>query len=282
MRAPTAALPPLLRACHPGPTVAVTVVAAALSWGAGSPSRDIALLALAVLSGQLVIGWANDARDADLDVHAGRTDKPVATGELTTGQVRRAAWAAAAVCVPLSAALGVAAGTVHLLGVVGSGLAYDLALKPTRWSWLPFAVAFGLLPAVATLASPAAVWPPAWACLAGACLGVAAHLVNALPDLAQDEAHGVRGLPHRLGPAGTRLATAGALVLATAALVIGPAGGADAVSSTGWLLLAGSLVVSGAALLPRWGRAARTPFVLVAALAVVDVAVMVGRGTSLT
>ena len=41
---------------------------------------------------------------------------------------------------------------------------------------------------------------------AAAALGSAAHFVNVLPDLADDAATGVHGLPHRLGPLASRIA----------------------------------------------------------------------------
>ena len=53
---------------------------------------------------------------------------------------------------------------------------------------------------------------------AGALLGVGAHLVNVLPDLADDEATGVRGLPHRIGA--RRLPVVAAGVLAAGSLVV--------------------------------------------------------------
>ena len=48
-------------------------------------------------------------------------------------------------------------------------------------------------------------WPPAWMMATGAVLGVGAHLLNALPDLADDDATGVRGLPQRLGAGRVRV-----------------------------------------------------------------------------
>ena len=45
-----------------------------------------------------------------------------------------------------------------------------------------------------------------------------------LPDLADDAATGVRGLPHRLGAAGSQVAAAGLLLAATLTLVFGPPG----------------------------------------------------------
>ena len=40
--------------------------------------------------------------------------------------------------------------------VVGAGHAYNVWLKATWWSWLPYASAFGTLPTVVTLAGPSA------------------------------------------------------------------------------------------------------------------------------
>jgi 4-hydroxybenzoate polyprenyltransferase len=275
-------LPPLLRASHPGPTLAVTVVAVALARAAGGGWGSCLTVGAAVLAGQLAIGWTNDAHDVARDHRAGRADKPVARGEVAVGHVRAAAWGAGAACVPLSLLLGPAAGLVHLLGVVGSGLTYDLWLKPTRWSWLPFAVAFGLLPAVATLASPAGSWPPSWAIAAGAQLGVAAHLVNTLPDLDADREAGLHGLPHRLGTAGVRWLTAVLLVGAALSVVLGTRAASGSTSPAGWAVAGTTAALAAAALLPRWPSGSRTPFVLVALAAVLDVALLVAQGTELT
>ncbi|MFZ0322871.1 MAG: UbiA family prenyltransferase [Actinomycetes bacterium] len=265
----------LLRASHLGPTVAVTSVATALAVGDGQGTVGAAAVAAAVLAGQLAIGWTNDGVDAARDIAAARTDKPVALGTVSVQQVTVAAWVAGLVCLPLSLNLGVVAAGLHVGGVVGSGLVYDLRLKASAWSWAPFAVAFGLLPAVVTWSGPDPGWPPPWVMAAGSLLGVAAHLVNTLPDLADDEAAGVRGLPHRLGPRGTRGATALTLGAATAVLVLGPPGPPG---TAGWLVLALGTVALVVALGRTWPARSRTPFVLVAAVAVVDVAVLVASG----
>src|SRR4051794_23977791 len=89
----------LALACHPGPTVAVTVFAAAMALGAGAPAGTTTLVTLAVLAGQLSIGWSNDWVDAARDAAVGRTDKPVGGGRLAVRTVRAAAWSAAAACV---------------------------------------------------------------------------------------------------------------------------------------------------------------------------------------
>ena len=207
----------LARSCHPLPTVAVTAIGGALAALAGNPPGRVVLVILAVLAGQLSIGWSNDAIDAERDLRSQRADKPVAVGTVPLAVVARAGGLALVLAIALSALLGPRGGGAALL-IVASGWAYNAGLKATIWSWVPYAVAFGALPAVATLARSDHPAPAGWAVAAGALLGVAAHLANAAPDLADDLAAGVRGLPHRLGARGTSLL--GPVLLASAAVVV--------------------------------------------------------------
>ena len=198
----------LLKATHPGPSLAVAGIGTALAASAGvSPARCV-LLAAALLTGQFSIGWCNDAVDRDRDVAAARADKPVALGAVSARTTAAAAGTALAVCAVLSLALGLQPGLVHLVAVAG-GWVYNLVAKRTALSFLPFAVSFAALPAVATLCLVPPVWPPPWAMLAGALLGVVAHLANTLPDLVADVDAGVLGLPQRLGPGRTRALAGG-------------------------------------------------------------------------
>ncbi|MFC3688644.1 UbiA family prenyltransferase [Aquipuribacter hungaricus] len=276
----------LVRAAHAGPTVAVTLFALGYGvLGADLAAGRLALVVLAVLAGQLVIGWTNDWADAGVDAAAGRTDKPVAAGQVSRRAVGTAAAVAALACVVVSLLLGPAAAAVSLL-VVACGVGYDLGLKGTLASPLPYAVAFGVLPAVATLAQRPAVWPPAAVCVAAGLLGVAAHLANTIPDAEEDERTGVRGLPQRLGPQVSALLAV--LVITVAALVLLPGavdgGGVRAVVAT-MLLGTGVLVavLAGAQVLvtgwaggpgPRHDRRAvgRSAFWLVVAAAALVVA----------
>ena len=211
----------LVRACHPEPTAAVTAVATALAVASGR-GWGSAWVAAAFLSGQLSVGWSNDWIDRDRDVRSGRADKPVARGEVPVAVVRRAALTAAALCVPLSLAMGVLAGVVHLVAVAAAW-SYNARLKATALSWAPYALAFGLVPSIVVLGLPGRPWAPWWATAAGALLGVGAHLANALPDLDDDLAEGIRGLPHRLGPRASSALAAVLLLAATALLALGPA-----------------------------------------------------------
>jgi 4-hydroxybenzoate polyprenyltransferase len=254
----------VLGAAHAGPALAVTALAALLAVAQGLGPARTALVVAAVLAGQLSIGWSNDLLDLARDRRTGRTDKPLVTGAVSTTLVRGACAVAVIACVVLSLACGLVAGAVHLV-TVAAGWAYNLGLKATAWSWLPYAVAFGALTAFVALAG--STTPPWWWPVGGALLGVGAHLLNVLPDLEDDAATGVRGLPHRLGPRWIAPVATVVLLAATVVVVIGsspPLGLAVAVG-VAVLVLAG-LVVTGRG---------RLPFVAAIGIAMVDAALLV-------
>lgn len=207
-------------AAHPLPALAVTAFAVALGIAqrapeAGGPGR-LLLLGAAVLTGQLSVGWCNDWVDADRDRAAHRPDKPVARGVLGRRTVAAAAFAAAAACVLLSFALGLVPGALHVLAVA-SAWAYDLELKATLLSPLPYVVSFGLLTGVVTTSVGAGVPEVALVGAAGL-LGAAAHFANTVGDAEADTLTGVRGLPQRMGP--RRSLTVSAAGVAAAAVVL--------------------------------------------------------------
>ena len=111
--------------------------------------------------------------------------------------------------------------------------------------------------------------PPLWLPLAGALLGVGAHLVNVLPDLADDAATGVRGLPHRLGARWSPVAGRGVLVAAAVVIVVG------APVESGAVAVVALVVVGGAGRGRAARRTGRTPFRAAIAMALVDVALLV-------
>jgi 4-hydroxybenzoate polyprenyltransferase len=257
----------LVRACHPGPTVAVTTIAVMLGLSAGLEVGWLTVVGMTVLVGQVSIGWSNDWWDAARDSAAGRLDKPAAQGDVATTTVRAAALAAGAVAVPLSFLAGWV-GTWHMV-LVTSGWTYTLGLKSTPWSPLPYFVGFASLPLYAVGVSGVAV--PWWMAVAGGLLGVAAHFANAAPDIDQDRAAGVLGLPQRFGArpsvviALVVLGGAGVLLLSQ----LGLSGWARfaATAAVALPLIAGSARV----IAHRMGRPV---FVLVMMSAVTDVALL--------
>ncbi len=269
----------LALACHPMPTVAVTAISAGLAALAGLGAARGLLLVVAILAGQLSIGWSNDSIDAARDRASQRRDKPVASGSVTPRTVGVAAVIALVVCVIASLGLGWAAGLASI-AVAASGWAYNLGLKATALSWLPYAVAFGILPAVATLALPAPSWPAPWAMISGALFGVSAHLANVLPDLTDDAATGVRGFPHRLGARGSAVGCTVLLVAASMVILFGS--GAEL---TVWRWVAAvvlALVAVAGVLIGLRRPTSRALFTLVIAVAAADLVLFALSGQSLS
>ena len=187
----------MARSAHLAPTLAVTGFTSALALRSGR-ARDTPSVAAAVLCGQLCVGWSNDYLDRERDRSAGRTDKPIAVGAVQARSVGVASLLAGAASVPLSYRSGRRAGTVHL-AAIAAALAYNAGLKSTVWSVVPYAAAFGSVPAFVALGGPAGRPPGAAATVAAALMGAGAHFVNTLPDLDADAATGVHGLPQRMG-----------------------------------------------------------------------------------
>ena len=104
--------------------------------------------------------------------------------------------------------------------------------------------------------------------LAGSLLGVGAHLVNTLPDLEDDEATGVRGLPHRLGPRWTRIVAVVVLGVASVVIVIGSG------SVPVWLLTVALAVVAVLAVVALVASG-RTPFRAAVGIALADAVMLV-------
>ncbi|GAA1549996.1 UbiA family prenyltransferase [Dactylosporangium maewongense] len=266
----------ILRSSHPEPAVAVTAVAALLSFGLGRPWPGVIAAAAAVLASQLSIGWVNDALDAPRDAAVGRTDKPVAAGVVSRRSILSLGVAAGLLVLPLGLLSGVTPGLVALVALV-SALLYDWPLKATPVSVLPYAVSFGCLPAFVVLG--AGLHPPVWLLLAGALLGAGAHFVNTLPDLDDDIRTGVRGLPHLLGRRGSLAAAAVLLLLATGALAFGPPGPPPLLF---WPTLGVALTaLSFGVYAMRRDPTSRVPFLSVIAVALIDVVFLLVSGLNL-
>jgi 4-hydroxybenzoate polyprenyltransferase len=268
---------------HPAPAVAVTAIAVILGIGVGLEPWRVAVLGVAFLLNQASVGLSNDWLDADRDRAVGRTDKPVARGDVSPAAARTAAFIAAALAILLTIPLGWPATVAHAV-FLASAWAYNLGAKGTVFSVVPYIVSFGILPLVVTLsrAEPALASP--WALVAGALLGVAAHFANVLPDLEDDAATGIRGLPHRLGPRVVGLTIAGALAAASLCLLlgVGPVDSPAWIGTLQWAGLGLSLVLATAsAVLVVSGRATRWMFRLIILGAMIDVALLALSGQRL-
>ena len=186
-----------LRAAHFGPTVIVTTASFLLSLSQYS-IIDSLRVAIAIFAGQLVVGWSNDFIDAPLDIAAHRTKKPIVSKEINPEQLKKSILVAllAALLLSLFSPLGITGTLIHFLGIL-SATFYNLKLKPTILSPLPYIVSFGALPWAIYL--PAGNQPPLWLYLDFMLISVAFHFFNVLKDFQWDIKQGIMGLPQRLG-----------------------------------------------------------------------------------
>jgi 4-hydroxybenzoate polyprenyltransferase len=175
--------------------------------------------------------------------------------------------------------------TAGLVGLAAwlSAEQYNRWMKRTVVSFLPYTVSFGLLPSFVLLGQHDGGWAPLWLTAAAALLGVGAHFANVLPDIADDLAAGVRGLPQRLGRIPSACISIAAVTAASALLVLGPPQvPAAAVVLAGAAVAAGAAAVAAGVWRARTGRRSAAPFVAAIGIAAVDVALFLMSGSRVT
>jgi 4-hydroxybenzoate polyprenyltransferase len=101
-----------------------------------------------------------------------------------------------------------------MLGIA-CGVAYNFYFKFSVLSPLPYAIAFAALPSSVAISKD--INPPLWMWLGGALLGMAAHFINVIKDMEQDQKSGIQGLPQRLG---TRNSIITAVALISGAILV--------------------------------------------------------------
>jgi len=192
----------LVRAAHPLHALLTALALAGAAVAGGRPLREAALVAATVLVGQVLVGWHNDLVDRGRDAAHQRPGKPVAAGTLEPGTVWFALACGVLLLVPLALANGLTAGSAYLVSVAVA-LGGNLLLRGSWLSWLPWAASYGLLPAFLSYGgwggAAEGAPPTVVMTVLAALLGVAVHVLLALPDLVVDNEDGLRHLPLRLG-----------------------------------------------------------------------------------
>ena len=208
----------LLKAAHFGPTLIVTTISFAFGtyyWWEGPAF----VIAFGVFTGQLVVGWSNDLYDLEDDLKHQRNKKPLVSGLITKQYLQK--WLR--FLVPFSfvanllGPLGIKGGSVYMLGIA-CGVAYNFYFKFSILSPLPYAIAFAALPSSVAISKD--LNPPMWMLLGGALFGMAAHFINVIKDMDQDQASGIKGLPQRLGKVKSIAAAAVLIALGVAVLFL--------------------------------------------------------------
>ena len=187
----------LLKASHFGPTLLVTAISfgfATYYWWEG-PAY---VIAFGVFTGQLVVGWSNDLYDYQDDLSHNRKNKPLVSGQIRKELLQNwLKWVTPfSFIANLFGPLGVKGGLVYMLGIA-CGVAYNFYFKFSVLSPLPYAIAFAALPS--SIAISKDITPPLWMWLGGALFGMAAHFINVIKDMKEDQISKIGGLPQRLG-----------------------------------------------------------------------------------
>jgi 4-hydroxybenzoate polyprenyltransferase len=187
----------LLKASHFGPTVLVVGITYVLSLTQFSAS-DSLFIALAILLGQFFVGWSNDLIDLPRDKAALRVKKPLVAGTITEATLGISIGIAllSALIVSLMSPLGVNGTAIHFLGLL-SATGYNLKLKSTLFSVVPYIVSFGALPWAIYVAD--GTHPPTWIVLGFILISSAFHFLNVLKDIKEDKESNIGGLPQRVG-----------------------------------------------------------------------------------
>jgi 4-hydroxybenzoate polyprenyltransferase len=203
---------------HPWPSLATAAAAVAFALLFRVPVGDarFGVIFVTVLMTQLSISALNDWADRARDATAHRF-RPVAMGRIAAPLALGLAIVFALGALPGTLAYGMA-GILVVLGLA-VGWAYDLWLKPTPFSFLPFAIAFPLLPTWVGLVAGRPLPSLVWLFIAGVPLATAIHLADSLPDLELDAAAGLRTLAVQLGFRRTVRVAVACLVLGSLLLV---------------------------------------------------------------
>ncbi len=237
----------LVRLVHPFPSALDAAVTLALALLAGAAGGRAVLLGTAMLAIQFSIGAFNDLVDVSADERAGRS-KPLLDGRVAPRLALAVAAAAGASGLVLAALAGPAAELIAFAGYA-IGLAYDLRLKASPWSWLPYAVGIPLLPVFAWEGATGSLPTPilglaGLGVLAGTGLAIANSLADAERDTVSLTATIATALGHgRAIRLGALLdAAAGGIATITALMLAGPNLG-TLIACAGAATLAGGVAV---------------------------------------
>jgi 4-hydroxybenzoate polyprenyltransferase len=188
----------LIRLVHPFPSILDGVVVTAIALLAGGAPIDAVRLGVSMTALQASIGALNDIVDAPHD-RGQKPAKPIPAGTVSAFHAKIVVIGAAALGIVLTVPSGWPMVALAVI-VLAIGYAYDLRLRGTPWSWLPFAIGIPVLPVFGWLGAAGSL-PGSFVLLlpAGVLAGAALALANARADYERDVDAGVRTVATALG-----------------------------------------------------------------------------------
>jgi 4-hydroxybenzoate polyprenyltransferase len=230
-------------------------------FGIGLRDRRFWWIAAIMLLVQFSISALNEWADADLDRRA-RRSRPIPLGLVSRGTALSVAVVCAVGAFLLSVLANFGPFALLLVGLgTACGWAYDLWLKATPLSFVPFAIAFPLMPFWIGVLAGRPLTSLLILFLGGSPLATAIHLADAIPDRDRDREAGLRTLAVALGTPSAELVTAGLLLIGTLVAIVmvilrGPASLAGlslvAVVASGAVVAVSSRANPSSALLGKW------------------------------
>ena len=192
----------LFQAAHAKQAILTALAMGAVAVLAKRPAEEAGVVLLTVLVGQTILGWHNDIVDKERDEAHQKPRKPIADGRLDAGAAWYAIIVAALILVPLSITTGITAGAIYLVSVC-VGMLGNVVLRTGFFSWVTWAVSFGMLPAYLSYGGwggQAVGEPPETPItILAALLGIGVHFMRAVWGLVADHEDGWTYLPLKLG-----------------------------------------------------------------------------------
>jgi 4-hydroxybenzoate polyprenyltransferase len=207
---------------HPIPSVLTTLAASGFAWifGIGVNDPRFWWIAFIMLLVQFSISALNEWADADLDLRAHRS-RPIPLGLVSRGAALNVAVVCAVGAFMLCVLANFGPFALLLVGLgTAAGWAYDLWLKATPLSVVPFAIAFPLMPFWIGLLAGRPLTSLMILFLGGSPLAAAIHLADAIPDRDRDREAGLKTLAVVLGKPAAELVTAALLAIGTLLAIV--------------------------------------------------------------
>lgn len=189
-----------VRLTHPWAVMVVmaaTAVFGVLASHGEPPVARFMLLLAGMLGGQVAIGASNEWRDREADA-LDKPQRPIPSGAVSPHGALITMVAGLVMMLAAGAGLGFWGLSLLVIGT-GAGLVYNLWLKRTPWSWLPYLVALPLLPTWVWLVMDEFQLALLWLYPLGAAFVVAIHLAQTLGDINADTDRGEHGIAVVLG-----------------------------------------------------------------------------------